>query len=135
MFRPKKKKLFVEIPSASLADCAFLMLFFFLSTTKFDSKYGLGLVLPGPTTEETEQVRIKDENLTRIRISPEGYITMNGDPATLNELEIKVKNLVRENPQMVFILRTDRQSKYSNMVDVLDRLRLAGAQRINLSSN
>jgi len=135
MFRPKKKKLFVEIPSASLADCAFLMLFFFLSTTKFDSKYGLGLVLPGPSTEETDQVRIKDENLARIRINPDGLILLNGEPVTLNELEAKAKVLVANNSQIVFILRTDRQSKYSHMVDALDRLRLAGASKINLSSN
>ena len=135
MFRPKKRKLFVEIPSASLADCAFLMLFFFLSTTKFDSKYGLGMVLPGPPDEETIQARINEDNLTRIRISPEGAITMNGEPVTLNELEIKAKNSVLQNSEMVFILRTDRHSRYVNMVDVLDRLRLAGARRINLSSN
>jgi len=135
MFRPKKRKLFVEIPSASLADCAFLMLFFFLSTTKFDSKYGLGMVLPGPPDEETLQARINEDNLTRIRISPEGIITMNGDPVTLNELETRARNAVQQNSEMVFILRTDRHSRYVNMVDTLDRLRLAGARRINLSSN
>jgi len=135
MFRPKRRKIQSGVPSASLADIAFVMLFFFLSTTKFDQKYGLGIVLPGPTTEETQRVRIQDENLTRILVSREGIVAVNNETLTLSELEARVRFLVRENPQMVFILRTDRQSRYVHMVDVLDRLRLAGAQRINLSTN
>jgi len=135
MFRPKKKKISAEVPSSAMADCAFLMLFFFLSTTKFDQKYGLGIVLPGPPTEDTEQVRLKDENLTRILINQQGQISLNGDTTTLADLETHVRTSVIRNPQMVFMLRTDRQSKYVNMVEVLDRLRLAGATRINLSTN
>jgi biopolymer transport protein ExbD len=135
MFRPKKRKIQAGVPSAAMADCAFLMLFFFLSTTKFDQKYGLGIVLPAPTTDETQRVRIMDENLTRILINRDGIVAMNNEIVTLQELETRVKRSVTQNPEMVFVLRTDRQSKYVHMVDVLDRLRAAGAQRINLSTN
>jgi len=135
MFRPKKKKISAEVPSSAMADCAFLMLFFFLSTTKFDQKYGLGIVLPGPPDEDTQLVRLKDDNLTRILISREGQVAIDTEIISLAELEARVKATVQHNPQMVFMVRTDRQSKYINMVDVLDRLRLAGATRINLSTN
>jgi len=135
MFRPKRRKIQAGVPSASLADIAFVLLFFFLSTTKFDQKYGLGIVLPGPTAEDTQRVRLRDENLTRINVNREGLVQINGESVTLPELETRVRALVRENSQMVFMLRTDRQSRYVHMVDVLDRLRLAGAQRINLSTN
>jgi len=135
MFRPKRRKIQSGVPSASLADIAFVMLFFFLSTTKFDQKYGLGIVLPGPTTDEMERVRLRDENLTRILVSRDGVVAVNNEILTLHELEARVRFLNRENPQMVFSLRTDRQSRYVYMIEVLDRLRLAGAQRINLSTN
>jgi len=135
MFRPKKKKISAEVPSSAMADCAFLMLFFFLSTTKFDQKYGLGIVLPGPPADDVERVKIKDENLTRILINTEGQITLDGQETTLSALESYVRVTVQNNPEMVYMLRTDRQSKYVNMVEVLDRLRLAGATRINLSTN
>ena len=118
-----------------MADIAFVLLFFFLSTTKFDQKYGLGIVLPGPTTDETERVRLRDENLTRILVSRDGVVAVNNEVLTLHELEARARFLLRENPQMVFNLRTDRQSRYVYMIEVLDRLRLAGAQRINLSTN
>jgi len=135
MFRPKKKKISAEVPSSAMADCAFLMLFFFLSTTKFDQKYGLGIVLPEMPSEDTEKVRLIDDNLTRILINKEGQITLNGEITTLAALESHVRTSVVNNSQMVFMLRTDRQSKYVNMVEVLDRLRLAGATRISLSTN
>jgi biopolymer transport protein ExbD len=135
MFRPKRRKIQAGVPSASMADCAFLMLFFFLSTTKFDAKYGLGIVLPGPPTEDTERRRLEDDALTRILINREGQISVNNDLVTLTELEHRVRGLLIMNPEMIFMLRTDRQSKYTNMVDVLDRLRVAGATRINLSTN
>jgi biopolymer transport protein ExbD len=135
MFRPRKRKRTNEIPTASLSDMAFIMLFFFLSTTTFDMKNGLGLVLPGPTTDDTVRARITDENLTRINISEDGVIAIDNEIYTLYALENKARHLVNINPEMVFMLRTHRQSQYVNMVEVLDRLRLAGAERINLSTN
>jgi len=135
MFRPRKKKLKCEIPTASLADMAFLLLFFFLSTTKFDLKNGLGIVLPGPTTDETQRVRLVDENLTRILINRDGQIAINNETVSLAELESRVRQIALQNPEMVYMLRTDRLAMYRNMVEVLDRLRVAGAERINLSTN
>jgi biopolymer transport protein ExbD len=135
MFRPRKKKLQVGISTASLADMAFIMLFFFISTTKFDVKKGLNIVLPGPVTEETERFRLKDENLTRILVNRDGAVAYNTEIVSLGELQARAKDSVRQNPEMVFMLKTDRQSKYVNMVNVLDRLRVAGAERINLSTN
>jgi len=135
MFRPKKKRNENEIPTASMADVAFLLLIFFLSTTRFDMKNGLGIVLPGPVTEETQRARLLEDNLTRILINREGQVAVNNEIVSLQELEIRVRQLIIQNPEMVFQLRTDRQGKYVFMVEVLDRLRIAGAERINLSTN
>ncbi len=43
-----------EIPTASMADIAFLLLIFFLVTTTIDMDKGLGIVLPA----EGEQVEV-----------------------------------------------------------------------------
>jgi len=136
MFRPRKKhKKGTEIPTGSLADMAFILLFFFISTTRFDMKNGLGIVLPGPTDDQTQRVKLLEDNLTRISISRDGQIAIGDNIVTLSELESRVRVLVRQNPEMVFMLRTNRESRYVHMVEVLDRMRLAGAERINLSTN
>lgn len=135
MLRPRKKRDMGGIPTASMSDVAFLLLIFFLSTTKFDMKYGLGLVLPAPSTEETVKVRLKEDNLTRVMIDREGRIAVNDDIVPFEEVRDKIRSLVKDNPDMVISLKTDRQSNYNNMIIVLDQLRLAGAEKINLSTN
>ncbi|MDD2651176.1 MAG: biopolymer transporter ExbD, partial [Candidatus Cloacimonetes bacterium] len=102
---------------------------------KFDMKYGLGLVLPAPSTEETVKVRLKEDNLTRVMIDREGRIAVNDDIVPFEEVRDKIRSLVKDNPDMVISLKTDRQSNYNNMIIVLDQLRLAGAEKINLSTN
>ena len=44
----KKSKVSDEIPTASMADIAFLLLIFFLITTVFDEEKGLPIVCPRP---------------------------------------------------------------------------------------
>lgn len=135
MLVPKKKRALGGIPTASMSDVAFLLLIFFLSTTKFDMKYGLGLVLPAPTTEETVKVKLKDDNLTKILINKDGLVQVNDTIVPLQQLQEKISVMVKKNPDMVIMLKTDRQSNYNNMINVLDQLRLAGAEKINLSTN
>ncbi|HOD53220.1 MAG TPA: biopolymer transporter ExbD [Candidatus Cloacimonadota bacterium] len=135
MLRPRKKRAMGGIPTASMSDVAFLLLIFFLSTTKFDMKYGLGLVLPAPTTEETVKVKLKDDNLTKILINKDGLVQVNESIVPLEQLQEKISAMVKKNPDMVIMLKTDRQSNYNNMINVLDQLRLAGAEKINLSTN
>lgn len=125
-----------EVPTCSTGDIAFLLLIFFLSTTKFDIKKGLGMVLPPPSQEGvTKKVRLKNDNLTKIMINANGQIAVNERVISLESLENQVRGIVRANPKMVFVLQTDRMSEYGNMVQVLDKLRLGGAEKINLSTN
>ncbi len=132
----RKRKSLGGIPTASMSDIAFLMLIFFLSTTKFDIKKGLGLVLPEMGESKG---RIKKENLTRVEINDEGKILLRSvdleEEVTLNELESKIYEIVRENPDMVVSLRTHRMSKYKFMVQALDKIQAAGAEKISLSTN
>ena len=135
MFRRKRKRLQAGISNASLGDMAFIMLFFFISTTKFDVKKGLSIMLPGPSSPDTQRVRIQDENLSRILINSDGQIAINNEIVSQIELENRVRYLLGQNPEMVFVLRTDRHSEYVNMYEVFDRMLVAGAERVNLVTN
>ncbi|MCF7859324.1 MAG: biopolymer transporter ExbD [Candidatus Cloacimonetes bacterium] len=138
MLRRKRKDL-GGIPTASMSDVAFLLLVFFLSTTKFDIKKGLGIVLPAASDGTQKKVKLKDENLTKIWIDQDGNITMkSGDverAVPMIELQKIINKIVTENPDMVISLKTDRKSKYQYMVKALDKLQAAGAEKISLSTN
>ena len=122
-----------------MSDVAFLLLVFFLSTTKFDIKKGLGLILP-PASEVAEiQKRLKKENITKVLINKEGKILLetvdSEELIQMNQLESKIRKIISDNPDMVISLTTDRKSKYEYMVMALDRLQAAGAEKISLSTN
>ncbi len=138
MLRRKRKDL-GGIPTASMSDVAFLLLVFFLSTTKFDIKKGLGIILPAVSDGTQKKVKLKDENLTKIWIDKDGNITLisggNEQIVPMNELQKMINQIVKNNPDMVISLKTDRKSKYQYMVKVLDKLQAAGAEKISLSTN
>ncbi|HHE38051.1 MAG TPA: biopolymer transporter ExbD, partial [Candidatus Cloacimonetes bacterium] len=137
----RKRKNLGGIPTASMSDVAFLLLVFFLSTTKFDLKKGLGINLPAASELADKKVRLKDENITKISIDKDGivrYKTSNmpeAEEISMNNIQSVVKGIVTSNPDMVISLKTDRKSKYKYMVQVLDKLQAAGAEKISLSTN
>ena len=133
-FRRKKRNL-GGIPTAALPDVAFLLLIFFLTTTKFDIKQGLGLVLPPVAEEGAQRVRLREENIARVLINREGRVALNDEEISYAVLESRIRQMVKDNPDLVVSLRTDRRSRYYHMIDALDRLRAAGAEKISLSTN
>ncbi len=130
----KKVRQKARIPTASMADVAFLLLIFFLVTTKFDVKQGLGLVLPPHAEAGGQKVKIKKENLTKIKVNKRGEIAVDERQVSLKELKTVVQNKISENPKMVFVLEADRRCKYYMMVKALDQLLGAGAQTVSLST-
>lgn len=135
----RKRKEMSGIPTSSMSDVAFLLLVFFLSTTKFDIKKGLGIVLPPASTQADKRVRLKDENITKVMINRNGEIMLETSDSeeriSMDKLRSRIRTLVRNNPDMVISLQTDRQSQYKYMVRALDQLQAAGAEKISLSTN
>ena len=84
----KKRVRAGEIPTASMADIAFLLLIFFLVTTTIDMDKGLGLVLP-PKGEEKE---IPKRNISNILINARGDILLDKEPIQMRD----IRQVVRE---------------------------------------
>lgn len=134
----RKRKASSTIPTTSTGDIAFLLIIFFMATTKFDTKLGLGLTLPPAAVEDAQKVKIAEKNMTRIFISKDGQFLVNQTLMTqqdLPKLEDMIRKVVNENPKMVISLKTDREASYNDMIMVLDRLQKAGAAKISLSTN
>ncbi len=132
--KEKKVRKKAKIPTASMADVAFILLFFFLVTTKFDTKEGLGLVLPPYAESGGKKVKLKKENVTKIKVNVKGQIAVDDQLTPISELEFIVHERIEENPKMVFVLEAERHCRYNMMVRALDKLLLAGAQTVSLST-
>ena len=131
--KPIRKKIeqSAEIPTASMGDIAFLLIIFFMVSTVFSNEMGLQIVLP----EKGEQVKVKSENIAKVLVTKEGTVRINGEPVELNDVTNIAKSLLRQNPEVIFSLKTEPEAKYEFMIDVFDKLRLANAERISLVPN
>jgi biopolymer transport protein ExbD len=130
----RKSKVSDEIPSSSMADIAFLLLIFFLVTTTFPKDKGLAIVLP----ESGETVEVSQKNILHIIVSTTGSVTIRRGESQQeqvvrpDDVEAIWRQDVAQNENLIAAVKTDPNAPYRFMVDVLDALQSAGAERISL---
>ena len=129
MMLEKRKERTVAIPTASMADIAFLLIVFFLVSTIFSNEMGLQIILP----ERGEEVIVPKKNLARVYINKMGGVKIDGEPTEMDVITEKAKNMLAENDTLIFSIKTHPDSKYDNMVQVFDRLKKGGAERISFA--
>jgi biopolymer transport protein ExbD len=130
----KKSRVSDEIPTSSMADIAFLLLIFFLVTTVFPKDKGLSLVLPEPGEEQA----ISQKNILHLIIQPNGVVDVKrGESTQLQhmrpaEIEGLWRQEVASNPNLIAAVKTHPDAPYRMMLEVLDALKSANAERISL---
>lgn len=130
----KKQKVSDEIPTSSMADIAFLLLIFFLVTTTFPKDKGLAVVLPEPG----EEAQVSQKNILHLIVQPTGIVDVKrGENQQIQQMRPReVEGLWRQevssNPNMIAAVKTHPETSYKFMMDVLDALHSANAERISL---
>ena len=127
----KKKRRFRrgEIPTASMADIAFLLLIFFLVTSTIDMDKGLGIVLPA----EGEEIEIKKDNILNCLINSSGNVLLGGEPIKTKDIGKEVRRKIAENQKLIISVKAHAKTKYSDYIAVIDQLKMANAKRISIA--
>ncbi|MFQ6675573.1 MAG: ExbD/TolR family protein [Fidelibacterota bacterium] len=118
-----------EIPTASMADIAFLLLIFFLVTTTIDMDKGLGLVLP----PKGEQKEVPKKNISNLLINAKGEVLLDKEPVQVPDLKRVIREKLAANDKLIISVKTHPMTKYQAYVDVLDQLKQAEATRISIA--
>lgn len=130
MLVEKRKTASAEIPTASLADMAFLLLIFFLVVTTIGSDKGIDLVLP----PEGDVKEIPKTNILNILINDNGDILIDEEPRFLNQVKDIVKERLARNPDKLIVsVKTTRLTPYKVFISVMDQLKQAEAKKISLA--
>ena len=129
--KKKVKRAEPEIPTASMADIAFLLIIFFLVTTSFNQETGITLTLP--PISEAEEVQVRSKNILNIWVNAAGEVLLAEEIVSLPQIEPEVKRRVQENPLLIVSLKTDRDTEYNIFVQVLDKVMKAQAKKISLA--
>jgi len=136
-----------EVPAASLADIAFMLLIFFLVTTTMDVDSGLERRLPqwvDPETLENDDQQIKERNVFVVLVNKNNDLLVENEYARIDELRERAKefmanpfndeNLPEKEPtevpffgtvdvtKGVISLRNDLDTKYGTYLAVQNEL-------------
>jgi biopolymer transport protein ExbD len=130
----KKNRASSEVPTSSMADIAFLLLVFFLVTTVFDEEKGLRIILP----EAQNEVEVSPKNILFLQVQPDGqvHIKRGESPQIQRARAAEIGGIWRQelaqNPQLIAAVMTAPNAPYRFMIDVLDQLQAARAERVSL---
>ncbi|MFC2172426.1 ExbD/TolR family protein [Acidobacteriota bacterium] len=120
-----------EIPTASMADIAFLLIVFFMLTTVFSVTKGLDFALP---EEEKTEDSIKKEESIHVKVQADGTLVIDQRGMEFEEMLEYVREVltrdangdgIPDNPNKPVIIQTDPDAKYQYMMSVFDELRQA----------
>ncbi len=134
MIKKRQSRVMPEIPTASMADIAFLLIVFFLVTTTMNHDKGLSLHLP-PVGETKE---VKNKNILNVWINARDQVAFfeNDQLTTVpsSELKDRIQSRLNENQKLIISVKTERGATYRTFVDVLDELKMAGATKISIAN-
>ncbi|MEO0247241.1 MAG: biopolymer transporter ExbD [candidate division WOR-3 bacterium] len=127
-----------EIPTASMADIAFLLIIFFMTSTVFMRDKGLKLVLP----EKTDQiVKVGGERVIRVSINDVGDIFLEEEQVSSLELKEKLTKRIEdykakhEGKDPIIVIRTNVEAQYEKMIEVFDVVKqIPEAKAVSLAS-
>lgn len=126
----KKTKVSATIPTASMADIAFLLLVFFMVSTVLKLEEGLPISLPKAEAAQD----IPRENVAHIWVDRTGKISINDMIVSPGAVEGIIAQRVRVNPGIIVAFYTDENAPYAVMADIMESLKRASAVRVSFAS-
>ena len=125
-----REKVQATIPTASMADIAFLLLIFFMVTTTFRAETGLQVTIP--QVEAAEKMPTKD--LTHIWISNGGIVSIDDAYVAIERISDIMARKRQINPNIIVSVKCDEATGYKLLEDVLNEFVDASVLRIHLAA-
>jgi biopolymer transport protein ExbD len=122
-----RRTLPAEIPTASMADVAFLLIIFFLVASFYSVTRGIQFSLP---KHDEAALTAEPEAAVLIEIATTGALTVDNRAMPLADLRGYLLPKLQRNPAKAVILQTSLEATYQNMTDVFDELRQVGVQNL-----
>lgn len=112
-----------------MIDVVFLLVVFFMLVSTFVDPSSISLeqtAAPGATTGDSEAIRV--------HIHASGGIDVDGEPVPLANLTDSLQRRLRKNQAYPVRVQADHAVSLQRLVQVLDRLKWAGASMLTLTS-
>lgn len=132
------KKRSVEIPQASQADIAFLLLLFFMVTTVFVQEKAFWVERNRWPVAESVQ-KIPRNHTATIYIKQDDTVLIDDVPFNIEDIETMriagvMQRKLNNDANMIVCFRTDKDTKYGVMSDVMRQLQDIGALKVTFET-
>jgi biopolymer transport protein ExbD len=128
MFR-KRKNSVAEIPQASLADIAFLILIFYLATTTINIDKGISLTLPAKGASK----EVAKQNVIPLLINAQGEVLLDNQVVAIPAIKAILRDKLLANDKLIVSVKADKETAYRVYIAVLDQLKQAEVTRISIA--
>jgi biopolymer transport protein ExbD len=121
------------IPSASMSDIAFLLLLFFMVTTTVTGEKGLRLDVP--RAEATQRIRLRS-NVLSVWVDKSNRISIQDNLVKTNdEFAARIARRLKEKPDLVVLLRVDKDARYALVSDLIEKMKEVQALKLTFATN
>jgi len=116
----------------SMLDVIFLLLCFFVTASVFSQwESEISISLPSASSAETPG-RLPGEVI--LNVAKDGSVTVNAKKLALDDLGSRLRKVAEFYPGQPVVIRADRDTAYSSLVDVIDTCRNAGVWNFSLAT-
>lgn len=120
-----------DINISPMIDMVFILLIFFIVTTVFVEESGINVDKPTPQPPEEKQEEKDDPIILKVTVN--NQILHNGEVVTLSRIETIVRSTLAKSDVPV-IMQVERGALAGTMVQVMDRAKLGGADKISVTA-
>ncbi len=128
----RKSRVGATVPTASMADIAFLLLVFFMVSTVFVRYRGLKVELPD--AEKIEKLEMR-RHVTSIWVAGNGAINVDDKMVALNQVGPIIHAQLTANPRLIISIKGDGRADFGVISDVIQELRKVEALRVNFATD
>jgi len=133
----RAKKQSTKVDMTPMVDLAFLLLTFFILTSTFNKAKTMEVTMPDKVEKEEEQTKINENDILNLVLAEDNkilwWIGLQPPVEVTNYSKTGVRKLLLEkmkaNPKLMVLIKPKDESKYNNMVDILDEMEITQMKR------
>jgi biopolymer transport protein TolR len=113
-----------------LVDITLVLLIIFMVTARFISEPSLGVNLPKASASASTE---KEDRRVYLTINTQRQIFLNNSPVSEQELPGKIRELLKQKPDLNLVLRADKDVSHGDVMRVLDAVREQGVTQFGIA--
>lgn len=128
LYRPKRNQSW-GVDLSPLIDVVFLLLIFFMVSTRFKDDHGLNLELPKSESRQKGE----DERLT-LSVDADGVIYVGEKEVGAAQLRDVIGRELDSFPNKMVVLKVDKSVEHGTVVEIMDAAKASGAEGLTFSA-